>query len=67
MSQIWKSEIRNITNSDYNRFTSGILDAKIKQKELDSKFNISNLVKTSDLYTKLKTLVTKAELKAEQY
>ena len=32
------------TTSDYNNFTSDILDAKIKQKELVNISNISNLV-----------------------
>ena len=34
--------------------------AKIKQKEFVNKSNISNLVKNSDLNTKLATLATKA-------
>ena len=54
------------TTSDYNKFTSDILHAKIKQKELISKFNISNLVKGSDLNIKLAILPTKAELKTQQ-
>ena len=45
---------------------SEILDANIKEKELVDKSNISNLVKNSDLNIKLKTLATKAFLKAEQ-
>ena len=36
-----------LTTSDNNRFTSGILDAKMK-KELVYKSNISNLVKNSN-------------------
>ena len=47
------------TNSDYNKFTSDILDAKIKQKELANKSSIYNLVKKSDLNTKLATLAQK--------
>ena len=54
------------TTSDYNNFTSGIFDAMIKQKEFVNKSNISNLVKDCDLNTKLATLATGAELKAEQ-
>ena len=34
---------------DYNKFMGAILDAKIKQKELVKKSNISNLVKNSGL------------------
>ena len=33
------------TTSDYNKFTSGILHATIKQKDLVNKYDISNLVK----------------------
>ena len=54
------------TTSDYNKCTSKILDAKIKEKVLANKSNISNLVKNSDLNTKLTALATKAELKVEQ-
>ena len=45
------------TTSDYNKFMSGIADAKIKQNVLVDKSNISNLVKNSDLNTKLATLI----------
>ena len=45
---------------------SDILDAKITRKELLNKSDISNLIKNSDLNTKLKTLTAKADLKAEQ-
>ena len=44
---------------------SEILDAKRKQKELVNKSDISNLARNSDLNTKLTTLATKSELKAE--
>ena len=43
-----------------------MLDAKKKQKDLVSKSIISGIVKNFDLNIKLATLVTKAELKAEQ-
>ena len=52
--------------SDYNKFTSEIHDAKIKEKGLVNKSNTSNLVKNSDLNTKIETLATKVELKAEE-
>ena len=58
--KISKFEGKYFTSSDYNKFASDILDAKIKQKELANKSDISNLVKNSDL------LATKAELKAKQ-
>ena len=35
------------TTADHNRFESEILDVKTKQEELVSKFDISNLVKSS--------------------
>ena len=56
------SRKKYFTTSDNNKFTSDILDAKMKEKELDDKSNISNLAKNSDLNTNLKTLATKAEL-----
>ena len=59
-------EKKYFTSSDYNKFTSGILDSKIKEKGLIDKFSISNLAKNSGLSTKLAILATKAELKAEQ-
>ena len=43
-----------------------ILDAKIKQKELANKSDISNIVENFDLNAKLTSLATKAGLKAEQ-
>ena len=36
---------KNITTYDYNKFTKEILDARIKQKELVNKSNISNPAK----------------------
>ena len=51
--------------ADYIRFMSEILDAKIKQKELVNKSDISNLARNSDLNTRLTTLATKSELKVE--
>ena len=59
-AKISKFEGKYFTSSDYNKFASDVLDAKIKQKELANKSDISNLVKNSDL------LATKAELKAKQ-
>ena len=57
---------RYFTTAAYNKFASETLDAKIKQKELFNKLDISNLVNFFDLNTKLVTLATKADLKAEQ-
>ena len=50
-----------VQKTDYDAKTSDI-----EEKELLHKSNISNLVKNSDLNTKLATLATRAELKAEQ-
>ena len=64
-AKILEIEVEHITTSNYNKFTSDTLDGKIKQKELVNKC-ISDLVKHSGLNTKLATLATKTELKAEQ-
>ena len=50
--------------SDCNKFTSDILDVKIKQKELVNKSIISNLVKNSDLNTRLATLAKKSRIES---
>ena len=65
-AKILKIEGKHIIISNYDKFTSDILDAKQKTKELVNKLNICNLAKNSDLHTKLATLATKAKLKAEQ-
>ena len=57
---------RCFTIADYNIFASDILDSKLKPKELLKKYDISNLVKDSDLSTKFSTLTAKAVLKVEQ-
>ena len=44
-AKISEMEGKQFTNSDYNKFTNDILDAKIKQKELLNKSDISNFVK----------------------
>ena len=48
--------------SDYNKFTSDILDLEIKQKELVDKSDISIPLKRSDLNTKLSGLATRKGL-----
>ena len=52
--------------SDQNKSTSEILDPKIKEKGLINEPSISNLGTNPDLNTKLVTLATKTELKAEK-
>ena len=59
-------EKRYFTIYDYNQCTSEVIDAKIKENGLVDKCKHSNILKSSDLNTKLATLITKAELKAEQ-
>ena len=54
-----------VSTSDY-KFKKEILNAKIKEKKLVDQSDISNLIKNSDLNTKLATLATKSQLKAEQ-
>ena len=44
----------------------GILNAKIKEKELVNKCDISGFIDNSDLHKKLATLATKVELRAKQ-
>ena len=62
---ILEIEEKYFTTSGYNKFTSDILDAKIKLKlKLVDKSNNSR--KISELNTKIATLATKAELKANQ-
>ena len=51
---------KHFTSCDYNQFTSNILNAKVKEKELIDKSDISNFVKSLDLNTKLATLAIKA-------
>ena len=59
-------EGKYFTTFDCNKFTSETLNAKIKQKALVSKSDVYNLLKNSDLSTKIVTLAAKSELKAEQ-
>ena len=52
------------TATDYNKFTSEILDTNIKQtnkQKIVNESNISKLVKASNLNTKLVTLATKVD------
>ena len=62
------SQIEGIlfTTSDYKAFTSDMLDAKIRKIELITKSDIFNVIKNSNINTKLATLAAKAELKIEQ-
>ena len=64
-TQISDIEKKYLTTSDYNKYTKDIVNAKIRQKELARKSIIYNIVKKSDLNTKLAALATKIKLKAE--
>ena len=55
------------TTSDYNKFTNDILDAKIKNKKLVNEFHIFVLINNTGLDEKIKKLIAKEEVKAEQY
>ena len=62
MSEIEK---KCFTTSDYDKFMSKTLDAKIRERRLLNKFNISNLVKYPELNIKHSAVATKEELKAD--
>ena len=55
-------EANYLTTLDYYEFTGEILETKIKEKGLVDKSNISNLIKNSDLNTKLLTLAINIEI-----
>ena len=58
--------MKHFTTSDYNKFTVEILNAKIKEKGLVDKSDISGFIDNSDLDSKIATLATEAELKSKQ-
>ena len=59
-------EIKCFTTSDYNKFTSNTLDAKIKQKKLINEYDLNEEIKTLATKEEIKALATKPELKSEQ-
>ena len=61
-AKISSIEKKCFITSDYNKYTSEIFDAKIKEKVLVAKSKISNLVKNSDLSTKLPALAKTVEI-----
>ena len=63
-TKILEIDGKHITTFDFNKFTSDILDAKMKQKELVNKSNISNLIKNSDTNTNLATSANKSRIKS---
>ena len=64
--KISKMENKYFTTSDYNKFTSNKLDAKITQKQLVNEYDLNEKIKTLAIKEEILTLATKAELKAEQ-
>ena len=50
--------------SGYNKFTSAILHAKIKQNELANRSYISNLLKIFNLDTKIATLAIRLAIES---
>ena len=52
-------EGKYFTTSDYNKFTNEILDAKIKNKKLVNKSDISEFINSSNLDKKIETLQQK--------
>ena len=65
-SKISDIEKKFFITSDYDKFMSKTLDAKIREKRLLNKFNISNLAKNPELNIKHATVATKAELEVDQ-
>ena len=68
-AHISHTKSKYFTTSDYNKFTTDIIDNKIKERELVKKSNVSGFINNSDLDKKitiLAAIATKAELKAEQ-
>ena len=66
MQKLSVIETKYFTASDYNKFTDEILNAKIKEKGLVDKSDISGFIDNSGLDKKIAILAIKAELKAKQ-
>ena len=64
-NEVSKIEAKHFTTCNYVKVISEILETKIKEIKLLDKSKVSNLVKSSDLNTKIATLATKVELKVE--
>ena len=65
ITKISDNEKKYFTTSNYNKFTDRKPATKIKEKGLVDKFSVSDLIKNSDVNTKVATLATKVELKAQ--
>ena len=57
-------EAKYFATCDYNKFNKEMLDAKIYEKELRDKTNISNFVKNSDLNKKTCNITNKSRIKS---
>ena len=55
-----------IPTSDYNKFTSNIVDTNITQKKLVNGSGLNEKIKTLATDEEIQTSATKAELKAQQ-
>ena len=64
-AKISDTEAKYFATSDYNKFTSEILEKKRKEKWWVDKSDISGFIDTSDLDKKIATIATKAELKTD--
>ena len=65
-AKISEMENKRFTTSDYNKFTSNTLDAKIKQKILVNESYLNEKIKTLAKKEEIKTLAPKAESKVEE-
>ena len=65
-AKISEMENKRFTTSDYNKFTSNTLDAKITQKILVNESYLNEKIKTLATKEEIKTLAPKAELKVEE-
>ena len=61
-AKTWDIEKKYFATSVYNKFMSGILDLKIKEKELVNKSDTSGFTDNANLNKKIAILGTKAEL-----
>ena len=61
-----KSEMENKYFTDYNKFTSNTLDAKIIQKKFINEFYLNEKIETLATKEEITKLATKTELKANQ-
>ena len=61
-----RNENKNFTNSDFNKFMSNILDAKIPQTNLAKEYDLNEKIKSLAAKEEIKAWATLAESKTEQ-